>query len=396
MFKKLLVLTILTLGLIALAQPCIAGEKPILVGFPMYLSGGGGVFGKPSSEGAKMLVQEVNAKGGVLGRKIELIVRDCKNSPEEATRVAKEMINKDNIDFLVGGLTGSQGFALSEVSKQEKILYIAPISKPAKICEPPNLHSYTFRSAANSKTEGRSAAVLMAKMPIKRIATIAPDYSYGQSVTAAFVERIKILRPDIEIVHQAWPKLGEADYTPFISVIMAKKPEGVFSSLWGGHFITFAKQSTDYGFFEKYQLVAAGEGGCLESIKGAGDDMPLGIISNAYDTFYYPDTQSHNKWVEKCKAFSGEKYPSSWMGTGYDAMKFLVEAINKAGTTDTQKVIKALEGLTIDSSVGKLTMRAKDHQANRGQFWGTVTKVAEYPFPILKPVEYVSAEGLME
>ena len=127
MLKKLLVLTILTLGLIALAQPGIAGEKPILVGFPMYLSGGGGVFGKPSSEGAKMLVQEVNANGGVLGRKIELIVRDCKNSPEEATRVAKEMINKDNIDFLVGGLTGSQGFALSEVSKQEKILYIAPI-----------------------------------------------------------------------------------------------------------------------------------------------------------------------------------------------------------------------------------------------------------------------------
>jgi branched-chain amino acid transport system substrate-binding protein len=343
-----------------------------------------------------MLVREVNDKGGVLGRKIELIVRDCKGSPEEATRVAKEMINKDNIDFLVGGLTGSQGIALSEVAKQEKILYIAPISKPAVICEPPNLHPYVFRAAANSKTEGRSGAVLMAKMPLKRIAIIAPDYSYGQSVAAAFEERIRKLKPEVEIVHTAWPKLGETDYTPFISVIMAAKPEGVFSCLWGGHFITFAKQARDYGFFEKFKFVSAGEGGCLEAIKGAGDDMPLGIISNAYDTCYFPDTAWHKEWVAKCRTYSGEEYPSSWMGTGYDAMKFLVEAIRKAGTTDTDMVIKALEGLTIDSSVGKLTMRAKDHQAIRGQYWGTVTKVGEYPFPILQPVEYIQADDLME
>lgn len=371
-------------------------KDPIVVGFPMYLSGGGAVFGKPSAEGAKMLVKEVNDAGGVLGRKIELLVRDCKGSPEEATRVAKEMINKDNIDFLVGGLTGSQGIALSELSKQEKILYIVPISKPAEICEPPRFHPHVFRSAANSKTEGRSGAVMMASLPVKRVATIAPDYSYGQSVTAAFVERIKKLKPDVEIVHQGWPKLGESDYTPFISVVMASKPEGVFSCLWGGHFITFAKQAKDYGFFDKYKFVAAGEGGCLEAIKGAGDDMPIGIISNAYDTFYYPDTDWHRDYIERCKAFSGEEYPSSWIGTGYDAMKFLVEAIKKAGTTDTDQVIKALEGLTIDSSVGKVTMRAKDHQAIRGQYWGTVAKVAEYPFPILKPVEYVAADELMD
>jgi branched-chain amino acid transport system substrate-binding protein len=84
------------------------------------------------------------------------------------------------------------------------------------------------------------------------------------------------------------------------------------------------------------------------------------------------------------------------MGTGYDAMKFLVEAIKKAGTTDTDKVVEALEGLTIDSSAGKLTMRAKDHQAIRGQYWGKVTKVQEYPFAILKPIEYVPADELMD
>jgi len=215
-------------------------------------------------------------------------------------------------------------------------------------------------------------------------------------VNSAFVERIQKLRPDIEIVHQAWPKLGEADYAPFINVVLGKNPEAVFSCLWGGHFITFAKQAKDYGFFEKVKFVAGGESGCLEAVKGAGADMPLGIVSNAYDTFYYPETDWHKDWIERLKKYTGEEYPSSWCGTGYDAMKFLVEAIAKAGTTETDKVIAALEDLTVDSSVGKLLMRKKDHQAVRGQYWGTLTKVDEYPFPILRPVEYVKADDLME
>lgn len=394
--RRLIIILLVSVVVLIMAMP--AAAKDIKVGFPMYLSGGGAVFGKPSAEGAKMLVKEVNDAGGVLGKKIELLVRDCKGSPEEATRVAKEMINKDGIDFLVGGLTSSQGLALAEVSKQEEILYIAPISKVATMCEPPRLHKYVFRAACNSKTEGRSGAVLAAKNKNwKRIATIGPDYSYGHSVTGAFIPWLKNLRPDVEIVHQAWPKLGESDYMPFINVVMASKPDAVFSTLWGGHFITFAKQASPLGFFDNIGFVSAGEAGCLEAIRGAGDDMPAGIISNAYDTFYYPDTDWHRDWVERCKAFTGEeKYPSSWLGTGYDAMKFLVEAIKKAGSTDTDKVIKALEGLTIDSSVGKLNMRAKDHQAARGQYWGTLTKVSEYPFLIMKPVEYIKAEALME
>jgi branched-chain amino acid transport system substrate-binding protein len=394
--KRLTIFAIAFMVILGLAISANAAEKPILVGFPMYLSGPGAVFGKPCAVGAEMLVKEVNDAGGVLGRPIKLLVRDVKGSPEEATRVAKEMILKDNVEFLVGGLTSSQGLALSEVSKQEEILYIAPISKVAAMCEPPRLHKYVFRSATNSKTEGRSGAVLAGAKGWNRIATIGPDYSYGHSVTGAFIPWVKKLNPKVEIVHQAWPKLGEKDYTPFINVILASKPEAVFSTLWGGHFITFAKQARDYGFFEKFAFVSAGEAGCLEAIKGAGDDMPLGIISNAYDTFYYPDTAWHKDWVARLSAYTGEKYPTSWAGTGYDAMKFLTEAIKKAGKTDTDAVIQALEGLVIDSSAGKLTMRAKDHQANRGQYWGTVAKVADYPFPILKPVQYIEATKLME
>jgi len=372
-----------------------AGE-PIKVGFPAILSGGGALFGKPSSLGAEMYVKEFNAKGGVLGRPIELIIRDCGNTPEEATRVAREIILKEKVDFLVGGFTASQGIALSEVAKTEQVIYIAPVSKSTAMTDPGNLHPYVFRAAANTNTEGRSAAVFMAKNPWTKIATLGPDYEYGQMVTKAFVEWMKKIKPQAQIVHQSWPKLGETDYTPFIAPLLAAKPDAAFLSLWGGHFVTFSKQAKPYGFFEKVKVVAAGEGGSPETGMALKDDLPLGITTNAYDVFYYPDTPEHKSYVERLKAYTKQEYAPSWAITGYIAVQFLAEAMQKAQSTDKMKVIKALEGLTINTPIGKQTMRAKDHQATRGQVWGTTAKVPEYPFPILRPVEYIPADDLMD
>jgi len=398
MRRSLMLWIVLSLATAAFLFPQAANaqKKPILVGFPMFLTGGGALFGQPAKVGAEMAVKEINEKGGVLGRPIELLIRDCKGTPDEATRVARELIAKENVQFLVGGLTAAQGLALSEVAKTEKILYIAPISKTTAMTEAGKLHPYVFRAAANTNTEGRSAAVFLAKNPWKKVYTIGPDYEYGQMVTKAFVEWIKKNKPEVEIVGQGWPKLGEADYTPFITAALAKTPEAAFLSLWGGDFVNFAKQARPYGFFEKVKVVAAGEGGSPETAISLKDDLPLGITTNAYDLFYYPDTPEHKAYVERLKAYTKQEYPPSWAITGYIAMQFLAEAIKKANSTDTMKVVKALEGSIINTPIGKQTMRAKDHQANRGQFWGTTAKVPEYPFPILRPVEYIPADNLMD
>ncbi len=394
--KRFLQIASLCSLVLVFAFSAFGAGKPIKVGFPMILSGGGALFGKPSSVGAEMYVKELNAKGGVLGRPIELIIRDCGNTPEEATRVAREIILKEKVDFMVGGLTASQGIALSEVAKTEKVVYIAPISKSTAMTAPGKLHPYVFRAAANTNTEGRSAAVFMARNPWTKIATLGPDYEYGQMVTKAFVEWMKKIKPQAQIVHQGWPKLGETDYTPFIAPLLAAKPDAAFLSLWGGHFVTFAKQAKPYGFFEKVKVVAAGEGGSPETGMALKDDLPLGITTNAYDVFYYPDTPEHKSYVERLKAYTKQEYAPSWAITGYIATQFLAEGIKKAKSTDKMKVIKALEGLTIQTPIGKQTMRAKDHQATRGQVWGTTAKVPEYPFPILRPVEYIPADDLMD
>ncbi len=393
-------LLLLMTGLAFLASPVAAhAQKPIKVGFPMILSGPGALFGEPALKGAQMFVEEINAKGGVLGRKLELLPRDTKGNADEAVRVSRDLILKENVDFLVGTLTSAEGPAVSVVAKENKIVFIAPIPKTDQLTAPDKLHPYVFRVAATTTMEGRSAAEIVAKWPVTRIATISPDYAYGQDVTKAFVDYLKKLKPSIQIVDQQWPKLGEPDYTPFINAQLAKKPEAVFSSLWGGHFVNFAKQARPLGYFEaiKFNFIGVGEAGSPESTKTMGQDYPVGIWGNSYDAFYW-DTASpaHRDYTARLAKFTKEEYPSSWAIQGYIGLQFLTEAIKKAGGTDSDKVSKALLGLSIDSPVGKITIREKDHQANRGQLYGKTAMDPKYPFAIMKPVEYVDPTKFMD
>src|SRR5215470_5563194 len=159
---------------LVLAAPLSAeAQKSIKVGMPMPLSGPPALFGDPASKGAQMFVDELNAKGGVLGRKIELLVRDSKADANEAVRVARELILKENVDFLVGTLTSAEGPAVSVVAKENKIVFIAPIPKTDQLTAADKLHPYVFRVAANTTMEGRSAAEIVAKWPVTKVATIA-------------------------------------------------------------------------------------------------------------------------------------------------------------------------------------------------------------------------------
>ncbi len=375
-----------------------ARAQDIKIGMPMILSGPGALFGEPALKGAQMAVDEANAKGGVLGRKLQLIYKDSKGNPDEAVRVAREMILKDEVDFLVGTFTGAEGPAVSPIAKENKIVFIAPVSKPDALTAPKNLHPYLFRTATTTTIEGRSAAELIAKLSVKRIATISPDYAYGQEVTAAFVAHLKKLKPDMEIVDQQWPKLGEADYTPFINAQLAKQPDAVFSSLWGGHFVTFIKQATPLGYFKRINnnFVAGGEAGSIESAKAIGDDYPLGIWGNSYDAFNWDGPPAHKDFIERLKKYTGQEQPSSWPSVGYIAVQVLVEGIRKANSTKSDDVAKVLPGLTVDTPIGKQTISPKNHSANRGQFWGKMVKDPRYTFAVMEKPMYLDPTPFLD
>jgi branched-chain amino acid transport system substrate-binding protein len=379
------------------AAPAVA-QNTIKIGVPMPLSGPAALYGEPAVKGMRMFVEEINATGGVLGKKLELVVRDSKASADEAVRVSREMILKEEVQFLVGTLTSAEGPAVSTIAKENKIVLIAPIPKTDQLTAEKNLHPYVFRTAANTTMEGRSVAEIIATWKdVKKVATIAHDYAYGQDVAKSFVDHIKKLRPDIEVVDQQWPKLGEADYTPFINAQMAKKPDAVFSAMWGGHFVTWAKQAKPLGFFDLVQnrVVNGGEAGSVEATRALGPDYPFGIWANTYDLAAYEgQSDAHKKYIERIKAFTKEDPPSTWPVTTYVAMQFLVEGIKKAGSIDGDKVAKALLDLTIDSPIGKQTLRASDHQADRGQFYGKMEK-GPSGNAIMTGVRYVDPKPFM-
>src|SRR5437762_250466 len=246
--------------------------------------------------------------------------------------------------------------------------------------------------------EGRSAAEIVAKWPVTKIATMSFDYAYGQDVTKAFIKHLKKLKPSAEIVDQQWPKLGEQDYNPFINAQMAKKPEAIFSSIWGGFFVTYSKQAKAVGMFDavKYNFIGVGEAATPETTKSMGADYPVGIWGNSYDAFYWGETAAHRDYTARLSKYLKDEYPSSWAIQGYIGMQFLAEAIKKAGSTDSDKVAKALLGLTVETPIGPQTIREKDHQANRGQLYGKTVKDPKYPFAIMKPVTYVDPTKFMD
>lgn len=389
-------------GSLMLALGAQAQEK-IKVGIPMILSGPPAQFGVPILQGAQMYVDELNAKGGVLGKKIEILSRDTKSRPEEAVRVSRDLILRERVNFLVGTFTSGEGPAVSEIAKENKTLFLALGPKTDRLTAPDALHPYVFRIAANTTTEGRAAAAIVAKWQIKKIATIAPDFAYGRDAVAVFTAALKKLRPDIEWVDQQWPKLNESDYSPFITAQLSKKPDAVFSVICCGNYATFAKQGNALGYYKaiKFNFIGVGESAALESLRALGVEYPLGIWGNAADAMNLvptdPETaKAHAEFSKKLKAFTKEPYPPSWGVTGYIGMHFLVEAIKKAKSTDALKVSEALKGLELMTPLGKMTMRGKDHQLTRGLVWGKVSMTKEYPFPVLSPAEYIDPKPLMD
>lgn len=391
------------LNLVFSAPTFAQSQTSIKIGFPMSLSGTSGQFGQPMLQGAQMVADELNAEGGVLGKRIEIIVRDTKANPDEATKQARALIKEDHVDFLVGSFTSSEGLAITEVAKQDKVVFLALGPKTSRLTAPESLHPYVFRIASNTTTEGRAAAAIVARWKIKRLATIAPDYSYGWDAVQAFVAQLKKIRPDIQIVSQQWPKINESDYTPFIQAQLKAQPDAVFSVICCGNFERFTHQVAPYNYFARFngKFIGVAETGSIEYTRPMKQAYPLGIWGNTYDALNYTPRDEvaakvHAQFQAKLKAYLHDEYPPSWAIQGYLGMQFLVAAIKKAQSTEALKVSAALKGLELMTPFGPMTMRAKDQQLTRGSVWGKMSTSKQYPFPVLSPVEYIDPKILMD
>lgn len=379
-----------------LSWPVAAHAADIQIGFPIPLSGPGAVYGKPILAGAEMAVAEINAKGGVLGKKLDLLSRDSKANADEAVRVSRELIIKDSVNFLVGTLTSAEAPAVSTVAKENKIVFIAPTSKSTILTDAQHIHPYIFRVSSNTDVEGLAGATLMARWKdVKTVGTIAPDYAYGRDFIAAFIAALKKIRPDIQIVDQEWPKFGEPDFTAFITAQMGKKPDAIYCSEFAGDFVTFVKEATPRGYFKAInnRMIDAAEVGTPDEAQALGNDYPYGIIADSYDPVLWGGNEppAHKTYIENLKKFTHSEYASGWSIVGYQSIYALAAGINKAGSDNSDAVAKVLPGMSWDTPVGERTFSVRSHETFAPEYYGEMVKEADYPFAVIKTPEKLPA-----
>ncbi len=216
-----------------------AQNKPIKIGVPTILSGRVAMLGQASVNALRMEFDKFNATGGLNGRLVELVVRDSKGQPQEAARVARELVTADGCEIIIDAEASSGAFAVHEVARDLGILVIHSNSETSSLTADPKLRVPTaFRCARqgihDAVVGGAYAARVAKEKGLKRWMTVSPDYAYGRDTTAEFLEYAQFFNKDIEVTGQVWPKLFQADYSEVITRLLSGKPQAIYSALWGG------------------------------------------------------------------------------------------------------------------------------------------------------------------
>lgn len=323
-------------------------------------------FLKPYRQGWELALEQVNAAGGALGRKIETVFRDDGGKPEDAVRHAGDLINAEKVDLLSGGFLSNVGLAIADFAAQNKRLYVAsePLSD-ALVWAKGN--RYTFRLRPSTYMQAAMLVEEAAKLPAKKWATVAPNYEYGQSAVRWFKELLKKAKPDVEFVAEQFPALGRIDAGATVQALEASKPDAIFNVTFGADLSNFVRQGNTRGLFEG-RVVASMLTGEPEYMDPLGAETPIGWIVTGYP---HADikTPEHTKFRDAyVKKFND--YPRLGSVVGFDTMNSIAAALAKAGTTDNEKLVDAMKGLKFPSAFGSAEYRAVDHQSTLGAYVG--------------------------
>jgi branched-chain amino acid transport system substrate-binding protein len=362
-------------AILILGSYCL-GAEVIRVGVVDSYSGGAASLALDNLNGLKLAVAEANAKGGVLGRKIEILTRDDKFQPSLGLTQARDLVLKENVDVLMGTYNSSIALAVSDFARKEKVPFLVTGAKSERITGQFG-HRYVFLIDETTVMPGKAAAAVLAKKPYTRYWIAGDDFEFGHAITESVWNNLKALNPRAQLLGQTFWKMGEIDFTPYITQIMAAKPDCLIMGSSGATVIAFQKAARATGLsgvVPEYQHTAID----FAILNALGLNAPEGVYGTAHYLFYYPETPENRAFVETYrKAY--RTYPTMPSFYGYIAGRFIAEGFRKAGKVDKERFIDALEGMVLEKSpVGRLELRACDHQVMLPTFFGITKKVPEY------------------
>ncbi len=326
-------------------------------------------FLDPYKKGWELAIEEINAKGGVLGKKLEVISRDDGANPGDAVRVAEELVTREGVNIIAGTFLSHIGLAVTEFAGKKKVFFLAAEPLTDKITWQ-NGNRYTFRLRASTYMQVAMLIPAAVAAKKKRWALVYPNFEYGQSAAANFKEMMKKAQPDVEFVTEQAPPLGKVEAGAVAQAIDDAKPDAIFNVLFGADLARFVREGTTRGVFKNRTVVSllSGEPEYLDPLK---DEAPVGWIVTGYP-WDEIKTPAHNRFVAAYQA-RWKDYPRLGSVVGYDTMKSLAAGIAKAGSTDTEKLIVAFRGLKVEGGpFGTFEFRASDHQATVGTYVGKI------------------------
>lgn len=323
-------------------------------------------FLKPYRQGWELALEQINAAGGVLGRKLETVFRDDGGKPEDAVRHAGDLVNAEKVDLIAGGFLSNVGLAIADFAAQNKRLYLAsePLSDAIVWAKG---NPYTFRLRCSTYMQAAMLVEEAAKLPAKKWAIVAPNYEYGQSAVKWFKELLKKAKPDVEFVAEQFPALGRIDAGATVQALEASKPDAIFNVTFAGDLSNFVRQGNTRGLFEGRAVVSmlTGEPEYLDPL---GAETPVGWIVTGYP-YAEIKTPEHVKFLAAYKAKYND-YPRLGSIVGYETVQSIAAALAKAGSTDNDKLIAAFKGLSFQGLFGPIVYRPSDHQSTMGAFVG--------------------------
>ena len=396
---------------LALSAPAHAAENgKFRIGVVTFLSGGAaGPFGVPSLNGAKVLVEALNAGKvpapyglkGINGLEIETVVVDENGGATKQVEEFRNLAERYKVDAVIGYISSGDCLAIAPVAEELKMPTVLFDCGTSRLFEENKNPTYVFRTGLDAAVDNIGAARYLIDSGIKleSVASIQQNYAWGHDSWADFSATMKQLKPEVKVTTEQLPKLFQGQYGAEISAISVSKPDIIHSSFWGGDMEAFVLQGAARGLFDKRTAVLTCGESALDRFKG---QAPNGLVIGGRGPFgaFAPDT-ALSTWFRdayRAKAEIDPTYPAFKMAQAILGLKAAVEkAADGPGVTPSKDaVVKSFKGLDFESVSGTVRMaRAGGHQALQGIAYGTYQYDAKSGKATVASVKSYSGECVM-
>jgi branched-chain amino acid transport system substrate-binding protein len=397
--RREFIITSLAAGAVAMVPRFSYAQaaQPYRIGVLLPSTGSGANYSERPIKGLPLIAAEINKRGGLLGKHpIELHFRDTQTKPDVGAREARSLILNEKVQTIIAAWSSAVAMAIQEVIHEHKVLHLAATSNSSKIVQE-NYTPWTFLFGPDSRMQSNSTVVAVNRMikekGWKTYVTLGLDYEWGRDAQKVFVTSLGQVSPQTKLVKEFWAKLGETDFTSYITAIMGLKPDFMFGAIAGKDNETFLQQAKAAGLFRR--VAYPGVFLPVTELMQQRKTLPRGIIGiNRCPFFAHMDNPMMQQYVKLYQAkFGKEDYPDDFSCMYFDSLNALDQAVTKARSTDNEAVRKAMTGMTVDTCRGKLGLRDCNNQLDAPSYVGEVVDVPQYPFPIFDPKTMILVKG---